>query len=432
MSRAISVCLPVWNGENFLLQAIESVLSQEDADFELIISDDGSSDNSQAVINQFRTDPRVVVLEPSAHSGLFQNYNRCIAASQAPVIKFFAQDDILLPGSLAKILAGFSSNQAIALVSTAKEVIDSAGESVNDQMIPTVASYISSYDKAPLLGRLVYETILRSGVNFIGEPCTVAVRRNALGELFDTSFVHVGDLEYWIRVLQFGDYLHLTERLCKFRQHSKSATRANLKGLRFATDLLRLFAKHESLSKDLGINLQEQRKNLLSSLASHTYLLDAGDEINLTEVHGVDILDCTSKAAIIEELRLARELLFGTLVQLGAVENRFSWEQKELAAIFAREREIRDLERSVRLLLGSHSWRLTRALRELRARLLGLETTELLFSCTESSAQDSIAKIAERQIAYLNYLDKLHQEILNSRSWKLTAPLRLLHGRKET
>lgn len=201
-----------------------------------------------------------------------------------------------MPGSLAKILAGFSTNQAIALVSTGQEVIDSAGKLVNDQMIPTVGSYICGYDKAPLFGRLVSETILRNGVNFIGECCTVAVRRNALGELFDTSFVHVGDLEYWIRVLQFGDYLHLTERLCKFRQHSNSTTRANLKGLRFATDLLRLF--------------------------------------------------------------------------------------------------VSDLERSVRLLLGSHSWRLTRALRELRARLLGLEPTELLLSCTESSAQDSIRMLS--------------------------------------
>jgi hypothetical protein len=244
--------------------------------------------------------------------------------------------------------------------------------------------------------------------------------------------VHVGDLEYWIRVLQFGDYLHLTERLCKFMQHDKSATRANLQGLRFATDLLRLFRKHESLSQNLGIDLKEQRSNLLSSLASYTYVLNAGNEVDIDQVTGVELLEGISKETIVEELRLARELLFGTLVQLGAVENRFSWEQKEFAEIFAREREIAELERSVRLLLGSHSWRITRALRELRARLLGLETSELLFSCAESNAKDSIGKIAERQIAYLNYLGKLHHEILNSRSWKLTAPLRLLHGKKDT
>jgi glycosyltransferase involved in cell wall biosynthesis len=220
MARAVSVCLPVWNGEKFLSQAIESVLSQTEADLELIISDDGSKDRSQEIINKYRADQRVVVLEPTEHLGLFQNYNRCIAASQAPLIKFFAHDDLFLPGSLTKIIKAFAANPSAVLISTGKEVIDAAGQTLNVQLIPTLADYISSSEEYPVSGRVAQKTILKSGVNFIGEPCTVAVRREALGDCFDASFVHIGDLEYWIRVLNFGDYIHLSEKLCKFRQHN--------------------------------------------------------------------------------------------------------------------------------------------------------------------------------------------------------------------
>jgi hypothetical protein len=205
-------------------------------------------------------------------------------------------------------------------------------------------------------------------------------------------------------------------------------TRANLQGLRYATDILRLFQKHESLSEKLGIDLKEQRSNLLSSLASYTYLLAANQDVDMAQVRAAEKLADSAQETIKEELLLARELLFGALVQLGAAENRFSWEQKEFADVFAREREIGELERSVRLLLGSRSWHLTKGLRELRARMLGIETTKLLFA--ESNAKDSIGEIAERQVQYLNYLKELKEEILNSRSWKLTAPLRLFAVKK--
>src|SRR5215212_8979259 len=96
MSPEISVILPVYNGEKFLGQAIESILGQSFPDFELIIVNDGSGDNSENIILSY-TDKRVVYLKNQENSGLVSSLNRGVSVAKGKYIARMDADDISLP-----------------------------------------------------------------------------------------------------------------------------------------------------------------------------------------------------------------------------------------------------------------------------------------------------------------------------------------------
>src|SRR5690349_18729732 len=94
----VSVCLPVYNGEQYLRESIDSVLGQTYADFEILISDDGSTDSSAEICAQYADrDRRVRFWRNEANRGLFANYNICMNRARGEFIKPFAQDDVLHP-----------------------------------------------------------------------------------------------------------------------------------------------------------------------------------------------------------------------------------------------------------------------------------------------------------------------------------------------
>ena len=90
----VSVLLPVYNGADFLQEAISSILSQSFEDLELIIRDDRSTDQSREIIRKF-TDKRIVFAENDANLGLFGNINACFALSSGEFVHLFSQDDIM-------------------------------------------------------------------------------------------------------------------------------------------------------------------------------------------------------------------------------------------------------------------------------------------------------------------------------------------------
>jgi len=98
MTPAISVVMSVYNGEAYLHEAISSILLQIFTDYEFIIIDDGSTDNSLSIIKSF-TDERIVLLSQQ-NTGLARALNNCIKLAQAPLIARMDADDIALPERL--------------------------------------------------------------------------------------------------------------------------------------------------------------------------------------------------------------------------------------------------------------------------------------------------------------------------------------------
>ena len=97
----ISVVMPVYNGEKFLAEAIDSILAQTYTDFEFIIVDDGSKDHSTEIINDYaKRDPRVRLVQLAENSGVASARNAGIAAARGKYIASMDSDDISLPERL--------------------------------------------------------------------------------------------------------------------------------------------------------------------------------------------------------------------------------------------------------------------------------------------------------------------------------------------
>lgn len=130
---ALTVALPTCNGGRHLAEALRSILAQQGAAFDLIVSDDRSDDDTLDVVRVEAGD-RARVLVNSERLGLAGNWNRCMALSRTPLVAIFHQDDVMRPGHLAAHLAA-SDTSEVGLVCGPAEVIDAAGNPVPDSIV---------------------------------------------------------------------------------------------------------------------------------------------------------------------------------------------------------------------------------------------------------------------------------------------------------
>lgn len=129
MTVPVSVLMPCYNAEAYVAEAVESVLNQTFTDLELIVVDDGSTDNSLSVLKIFQ-DPRLQIIEQDNH-GQCHAANTAFKASQGQLIKFFDADDILSPEFLEKQVAAIVHDSSeIAMGEWARFYGDDPSEAV--------------------------------------------------------------------------------------------------------------------------------------------------------------------------------------------------------------------------------------------------------------------------------------------------------------
>jgi glycosyltransferase involved in cell wall biosynthesis len=113
----ISVCTPTYNRVAMLARTLESTLRQPFRDFELVVSDNASTDDTAELLAGWAgRDGRVKVLRQPRNIGSVRNHNACVAAATAPWILFLHDDDALLPGALARVHAFLEAHAALDLV----------------------------------------------------------------------------------------------------------------------------------------------------------------------------------------------------------------------------------------------------------------------------------------------------------------------------
>lgn len=259
----ISVCLPVYNGEAFIGQAIDSILSQSFENFELIITDDISKDRTPEILQAYKAkDSRVKVFFNEVNNGALANYNYNLSLAKGKYIKIFAADDVMMDGHLEQMHEAFERNPSVSLVACAKQIIDSDG---------ALLSVSSTFPKTGLYpGKDVRKNCLKNElsshiINLIGEPACTLLRAIDVKGGFDAGYFHITDLDMWTRALAKGDLYYFSEPLCKYRQHKDSTTSNNFKSLYYALDFLRILDKN----LELCIELYGSREQAYLSVAEH-------------------------------------------------------------------------------------------------------------------------------------------------------------------
>src|SRR5262249_23523731 len=129
----VSVGLPVYNGEKYLRTALDSILSQDYTDFELIISDNASTDATQAICQGYAAkDHRIRYYRNDTNIGACGNFSRVVKLARGEFFKWATHDDVQLPGLLRRCVEVMEQAPAtVVLVTSKTDVINEHGNIVN-------------------------------------------------------------------------------------------------------------------------------------------------------------------------------------------------------------------------------------------------------------------------------------------------------------
>lgn len=215
----VSILLTSYNHAPFLSEAIDSVLAQTFADFELIIWDDNSTDGSWEIIESY-SDPRIRSYRNAVNMGPVYGINKAIL--EVATGEFFAMhhsDDVWVADKLAKQLACFQANPHVAAVFTEAQAVAEEGFELDDD-----DHYFSSVFRQPNRTRHEWLRYFFEHGNALCHP-SVLIRRSVHLEcgLYSEALWQLPDFDMWVRLLLKHDIHVLPERLVRFRVRSGEA-----------------------------------------------------------------------------------------------------------------------------------------------------------------------------------------------------------------
>jgi glycosyltransferase involved in cell wall biosynthesis len=204
----VSVIIPTYNRAEFLRPAITSVLNQTYQDFEIVVVDDGSRDNTQEVVSRFNN-RKIRYVRHETNKGVTAARNTGVLNSNGAYIAFLDDDDEWLPQKLARqmVLLGRSPLQAGAVYTGLLQVDHRSGKTIGE-WIPT--------KRGDLFNELCFE-------NCVGTASTVLLKKecfNKLG-LFDEDIRFGEEYDMWIRVSKTFLFECVNEPLVKYRVHAE-------------------------------------------------------------------------------------------------------------------------------------------------------------------------------------------------------------------
>ena len=217
MPPKVSIILPCYNGAKWLSEAIASILAQTYQDFELLIIDDGSTDNSKVILSSYLVDERVryIYQENKGFSGAL---NRGLKESKGDLIGFICSDDLWLPNKLDVQVKYFVDHDDTDLVHANYYSINSDGQVLKLREI-TIPSFAS---REELIESLFF-------TNFIGFETVLLKNRCFEVGFFDESMVGFSDHDMWLRIAGKFKIAYIDLPLVKKREHDFSLYRTLLK-----------------------------------------------------------------------------------------------------------------------------------------------------------------------------------------------------------
>lgn len=213
----VSILMPVYNGEQYLSEAIESTLAQTYQNFELLIVNDGSTDNSKAIVATYLSNPKISYFEQQ-NAGVAAARNQAIRNANGKYIGFLDQDDLWLPDKLSTQIQFLDTNQEIAFVHSRQGYIQADG------------ALIADYPKdwiADLHGNCFTELFKRNRIAVL----TVLLRKNVIDKIgfFNETVSRVDDYELWLRICSKYPIGFQDKKLALYRCHDTNASHDYIK-----------------------------------------------------------------------------------------------------------------------------------------------------------------------------------------------------------
>ena len=206
----VSIVIPTHNSSRYLVKALDSVLAQTVSDFEVLVVDDGSTDDTECVMRHYGAPVRYIRQQ---NAGVAVARNNGISESRGRYVAFLDADDVWLPFKLERQLETIN-------LSSANGVCYSAFSIVSSELEPMEVS--QSQRSGSLL-----ESLLTRG-NIVGTPSTVICERELLSEVggFDAALSYGADWDLWLRLSVLTGFCYVDEPLVMYRQHDGNMSRS--------------------------------------------------------------------------------------------------------------------------------------------------------------------------------------------------------------
>ncbi len=247
----VSVIIPAYNGSRYIQQAIESVLTQTYQNWELIIIDDGSTDNTRQIVQQYGDQLRYFYQE---NQGVAAARNRGILEAKGEFIAFLDQDDWFLADKLAAQVAGFDAQPSLGIVHSGWQIVNQTGAAIYDMELWHSLPDLSLADwllwKPVFLGAMMFR---RSWLEFAGG--------------FNCRYHQAPDVDLVLRLAVMGcESVWVNQKTVFYRQHQDNASLNTLLQVRECQTILdRLFALPNLPDEIRALEHQARYNNLVWS-----------------------------------------------------------------------------------------------------------------------------------------------------------------------
>ncbi len=214
----VSIGLPVRNGERYIRQAIDALLSQTFGDFELIIGDNASTDATRDICRAYaaRDPARVSYHRSPVNLGPAENFNRCFRHARGEYFKWAAHDDVCLPTFLERCVGVLDADPGVVNCHTRTRVIDQTGAVVRDYAVRSLADAPAPHAR---FGRLINVSHRRH----VGYEIFGLMRRDVMARVPEQGPYAHADRVFLVRLSLLGRFHEVDEPLFLARQHASQS-----------------------------------------------------------------------------------------------------------------------------------------------------------------------------------------------------------------
>ncbi|MGE5303542.1 MAG: glycosyltransferase [Alphaproteobacteria bacterium] len=220
MAPLVSIGIPTYNGAKYLRESVESVLAQTFKDFDLVIIDDVSTDETWGIAQEYACeDCRVSAVRNSTRLGLVANFNRCVELTKGRYVCVWHQDDLMMPHNIEQKVALLEANPQVGFVHSNVLMIDGQGRLLSEHWeSDSRRDYVCT-------GREFFLKMIEPDKNYVCCPSVVARREcyERLGKFREELFFAC-DWELWMRFSLDYDVGCLGTPLIQFRRHGASVS----------------------------------------------------------------------------------------------------------------------------------------------------------------------------------------------------------------
>ena len=208
----VSIGMPVYNGERFLCQSLDSILAQTCKDFELLISDNASSDRTQEICREYATkDGRIRYMRNSINVGAAKNYNNLLELSSGRYFRWAPADDLFAPTSLEQCVTVLETNQDVVLCYPKTALIDESGH--------TIEPYEDRLDLRSSDPSDRFRRALQIGM---ANAIYGLMRSNILKNIVPMGNYPSADVDLLIELCLYGRFFEIPEALFFRRMHANA------------------------------------------------------------------------------------------------------------------------------------------------------------------------------------------------------------------